>query len=351
MPVSDTSPPLVTVIVPAYNAERFLREAIDSVLAQTYPAVELVVVDDASQDGTADIIASYGDRITPVRNPENLGIYATMNEGLRRAKGPYVAVYHADDVYLPDIVAREVDFLERFPEAAAVFTSDIFIDEEGREYGRLELPEGLPADQPIDFATVLNALMRHMNSFLRCPSCMVRASIHDVVGPYRPERFLNTSDLEMYLRMSRSAPIGVLREHLFRYRHTRSQSSSKYHHLRTDPNRFFTIVDLYLEGGGRAVAEPDALAAYEARRAEDQLMRVLSFYVRGDLPGGRALLRTMSLRALVGSPRVQRGRLAVLYAAVHVLTRLPRVEPIAGLFRARWHSGPKGALAGTSAEA
>jgi GT2 family glycosyltransferase len=332
--------PLVTVVVPAYNAERYLGEALDSLLSQSWSDMELVVIDDASSDRTAEIIASYGNRVRAVKNPENKGIYGTMNEGLRLARGRLVAFYHADDVYEPEIVARQVSFFESHPNVGAVFCSDIFVDENGREYGRLALPPGFPADEPIEYRTVLDSLMRYKNSFLRCPSCMVRASVHEVVGPYRPELFKNSSDLEMYLRIARAYPIAVLSAHLFRYRHTSSQSSSRYHHLRTDPNRFFPIVDLQLgEPRVRALASMDALAAYEAHRAEDQLMRAVNYYILRDLDRTRGLLRELRFRALVGSSRVQRGRLAVLYAALWVLARLPRVDLIAGLFYSRWQTG------------
>src|SRR3989442_1563603 len=132
--------PLVSIIVPVFNGERYLRESLDSILAQTYPRVEVLVMDDASTDGTPSIIASYGNQVHYYRQPQNRGIYGNMNDGIAMARGEYIAIYHADDVYLPKIVECEVAFLHHHPEAGAVFCQAVFIDSLGREFGRLEIP-------------------------------------------------------------------------------------------------------------------------------------------------------------------------------------------------------------------
>ena len=106
----------MSIIVPVYNGEQYLRESLDSILAQTYPITEILVMDDASTDGTAAILESYGDRIRVIRQPQNRGIYANANDGIAMAQGEYIAIYHADDVYLPTMVEQEVEFLERYPD-------------------------------------------------------------------------------------------------------------------------------------------------------------------------------------------------------------------------------------------
>src|SRR5512133_1816239 len=92
----------VTVLMPVYDGERHLREAIDSILAQTYGDLELLVVDDGSRDASAEIASSYRDsRVKLHRNPRNLGLIATLNAGLELARGEYPARMDADDVALP----------------------------------------------------------------------------------------------------------------------------------------------------------------------------------------------------------------------------------------------------------
>lgn len=96
--------PTVSVVVPVYNAEAYLRECLDSVVAQTYPRMEILVVDDASTDGSASIAREFGDGIRLVRRDVNLGQFANVEDGIRRARGEYVCVFHADDIYHPEIV-------------------------------------------------------------------------------------------------------------------------------------------------------------------------------------------------------------------------------------------------------
>lgn len=329
--------PLVSVVVPVLNGEMFLRESLDSILHQTYPRVELIVMDDGSTDATAEIVASYGDDVLYVRQPATRGIYGNANDGIARASGELVGVFHADDVYLPTMLDREVEWLAEHPRAAAVFCSDVFVDADGAELGRLVLPTEVRGDRELDYGEVLNALLRHKNAFLRCPTALVRASVYRQLGGYRDARFKNTSDLEMWLRIARSHPIGVLEDHLLLYRRGHGSSSERYHRLRTEPARFFRILDLELAGGGRTIAAPDALRDYEAHRAQDMLMCAVNHYVLGDRAAARASLHHVSLRALAASRCIQRSRLALLTLALRALVRAPRISAVARVFDRRWN--------------
>ena len=332
MPLS----PQVSVLVPVFNGARFLRESLDSILDQTYSNFEIIVLDDASTDETPEIIRSYGDRVRCIRQPTNRGIYENVNAGIREARGSLIATYHADDIYHPEIVEREVGAFERFPSAGAVFCSDIFVDETGREYGRLTLPQEVRGGQPLSFPTVFNALLSHKNSFLRCPSAMVRADVHARVGLYRQELFRNTSDLDMWIRIAQESPIVILEEHLYRYRHFAGQSSKRYQHLRTQPENYFAIMDHHLAAGSGAVATRGALRDYEAHRCRDRLMAAVAFYVTDRQREARATLADVSLPALARSPRVQSWRLSLLTVLLRILVRLPRVTPLKTAFRRRW---------------
>jgi glycosyltransferase involved in cell wall biosynthesis len=329
---------LVSIVVPVFNGTPYLRESLDSILRQTYTRTEVLVMDDASTDDTPAIAQSYGDRVAYHRQPQRRGIYGNANDGIALAQGEYIAVYHADDVYHPDIVEREVAFLQRYPEAGAVFCSDIFIDPAGRETGRLILPPEVRGERPLEYPVILNALLKYKNRFLRCPSSMVRASVYRDVGGYRDQEFLNTSDLDMWLRIARQYPIGILEEHLFRYRHGHASSAQSYHHLRTDPERYFRIMDLYLDEGGRAIALPESVAGHEAHRAEDRLMRAISHYILDQHQEARALLRQVRAGQILGSSQVQRGRLLVLLFALRGLVRVPRISFVAELFQGRWYA-------------
>lgn len=338
MAKASTSLPLVSIIVPVYNGEKYLRESLDSILAQTYPHTEVLVMDDASTDGTAAVLESYRDRVRVIRQPQNRGQFGNINDGIAVALGKYIAVYHADDVYMPTIVEREVEFLEEWPEAGAVFAKIIFIDPGGREFGRLTLPPELRRSRPFSFPVIFNGLLKYKNHFLMCPTAMVRASVYGDVGVYRQD--LRTSgDLEMWVRIARKYSVGILDEYLVRYRHFHPSESTRYEHLRTEVHDHFRIIDLYLKDGGRAVTTAADLAAHEAHRAEDWLMVVVNDYILGRRQEARAAFRQVRVARLLGSRRVEWGRLLVLYLMFQVLLRLPRIPVVAKLFFRRWHSG------------
>jgi glycosyltransferase involved in cell wall biosynthesis len=330
--------PLVSILVPAYNAAPFLRGTLDSLLAQTYQNIEIILLDDASTDATPDIAAEYASRIIYVRQHKNLGIYDNVNVGIGRASGDLIATYHADDVYLSTIVQEEVAYLNAHPNVGAIFCCTIFVNAEGCEYGRMALPPAVRGEKPMEYRRVLNALLTYKNHFLMCPTAMVRASVHRDVGVYLQSRYRNTSDLEMWLRIARRYPIAVLESHLIEYRHFHGNSSARYHHLRTLPENFFTIIDEYLAYGDRAFATPRALVNYEAHRSEDRLMAAISHYIRGEQVDGRRALREVQIFSIFRTPQVQRLRLLLLTMGMWGLLRLPRMESIGRLMYKRWHA-------------
>lgn len=335
--------PLVSIVVPVFNGAAYLRESLDSILAQTYPRLEVIVMDDASTDETPAIVASYGDRVKSVRQESNKGQFGNVNDGIARATGEFIAVFHADDVYLPRIVEREVEHLLRHPECGAAFCLDIFIDAGGREYGRLSIPPEVRGGKPLAYPVVLNALLAWKNVFLVGPTAMVRASVYREVGPYRGEEFRIASDLEMWVRIARSHPIVVIEEYLLRYRHGHGNSTQSYYHLRDEVERYFRIMDLALEGGGRALASSEALAGYEAHRAQDHVMVAVNRYIRGELDRSAHALAGASAARLLASPRIQRWRMLVLFVLLRILVRLPRIGAVADAFYRRWHAPRRGA--------
>jgi glycosyltransferase involved in cell wall biosynthesis len=109
--------PLVSVVIPAYNCARFIGDALDSVVDQNYPALEVLVVDDGSTDETCDVVARYGSAVTLIKQ-RNAGAAVARNEGMRRARGKYVALLDADDLWLPGKLRLQVDYLERHEDVA-----------------------------------------------------------------------------------------------------------------------------------------------------------------------------------------------------------------------------------------
>ncbi len=134
--------PKVSVLMCVYNGEAWLAEAIDSVLAQSFHDFELVLVDDASDDGTAAILDSYGDtRLKRFRNKENIGLTRSLNVGLKECAGDYIARLDADDVALPERLERQVAFLESHPGIGVVGSDALLIDGRGIDLRRSSKPQ------------------------------------------------------------------------------------------------------------------------------------------------------------------------------------------------------------------
>jgi len=122
----------VSVIIPAFNAAAFLKEAIDSILQQTYKDIEIIVVDDGSTDNTRSIVESFGDRIIYIHQ-QNSGHAIARNTGLKRATGRYFAFLDSDDVWLPEKIKRQVKILEANADAGIVHCDIVKVDLEGNE--------------------------------------------------------------------------------------------------------------------------------------------------------------------------------------------------------------------------
>jgi glycosyltransferase involved in cell wall biosynthesis len=127
--------PLVTVVTPSFNQGRFIRETIESVLTQSYPRIEYLVMDGGSTDETVEILKSYGDRLEWVSEPDR-GQTDAINKGWRRARGTIVAYLNSDDTYLPGAVEKAVACLLAHADAGAVYGEGYHIDEDGRMLDR-----------------------------------------------------------------------------------------------------------------------------------------------------------------------------------------------------------------------
>jgi glycosyltransferase involved in cell wall biosynthesis len=137
--------PVVSIIMPVYNSERYLSQAIQSILDQTYQYFELIVIDDGSGDSSWEIVTNFqkkDSRIRGIRQPENQGVAATSNHGLDLAVGKYIARMDSDDVSLPDRLAKQVNFLESHPDIGILGGRMMFMDESGELLGASPIIQG-----------------------------------------------------------------------------------------------------------------------------------------------------------------------------------------------------------------
>lgn len=127
--------PLLSVVIPSYNHSRFIREAVDSVLNQTYRNIELIVIDDGSSDNSMDILLSYNDTRIQVIAQENQGAHNAINNGLKLAKGEYLAILNSDDIYEKNRFEIMIDAMQQSPETEFMCSYIRVINTAGKDLG------------------------------------------------------------------------------------------------------------------------------------------------------------------------------------------------------------------------
>ena len=204
----------VSAIMPTYNAMPHLREAIDSVLAQTFTDWELIIVDDGSTDGTTALLAEYRDpRIRVFELGENRGPAKARNVALGFACGKYIAPCDSDDIFLPERFAREVAYLESHPEIHVVASQMMcFTGDEPPRLGILYPEDPVAIDR------------RFAKGKMAVPfgASMIRSWCFDRFGPFC-EDLRRAQDFEWFMRIRRSCNFRVLPEVLYLYRHDATQ--------------------------------------------------------------------------------------------------------------------------------
>jgi glycosyltransferase involved in cell wall biosynthesis len=130
----------VSVIIPVYNVEAYIAETLDSVLAQTYSNLEIIIVDDESPDRSIDICRRYSDPRIQIVQQKNRGLAGARNTGIRHATGEYIALLDSDDLWLPDKIQKQVTHLESCPQVGVSFCRSAFIDERSQPLGTYQMP-------------------------------------------------------------------------------------------------------------------------------------------------------------------------------------------------------------------
>ena len=205
--------PLVSVIVPTYNSARYIRAAVESVLAQTHQSFELIVVDDGSTDNTRDVLAAHLGRLRYERR-DNRGVYAARNRGVSLSRAPYLAFLDADDLWEPSKLAEQVQFMEAHPDFGAVHTDAAIIDREGRT-----IKASSNARRQSRDGMVFEEFFRVNMAVILMSTVMIRRSCFDALGPF-DERDPVVQDYFYFLRLSWQFPVGFLPAPLVRYRVT-----------------------------------------------------------------------------------------------------------------------------------
>jgi glycosyltransferase involved in cell wall biosynthesis len=330
--VNEVTDPLVSVCIPSFNAEATIGATLRSVIGQSYSRIRIVVVDNNSTDATAEVVRQFRDpRIELHCNSVNLGGEGNFNRCIELATGKYTAIYHADDIYEPDIVAEEVRFLEAHSNASAVFTEAWIINDNCERTGFITQPSSLSAEGVLyDFQAVLKAVLRHSN-FLICPSVMAPTEVYQRhVKRWRGEIFGSSADLDVWLRMLQFGPVGILPRKLMQYRVSSHQGSAKVR-LETRRAAFFSVVDHYLAiPEVRKLLSDHDLMNYERLESRDCVMRAANAMIVGDsISAAKLCPDIMTANALRAAVATRRG-LAVWVLGAFIRASLAlELQPVA----------------------
>ena len=214
------APPLVSVVVPTYERKRLLQETLDAILGQTYPNLEVIVVDNVSEDGTETFVKDLADpRIRYVRNANHGIIAANRNLGIRLARGKYVALCDDDDLWLPTKVERQAAVMEARPAVGLSYCNAVVFNETG----------------VIDRSLVKWRVFRGhygrlvYRNFIPSSSVMLRKEVVDAHGGFDESGDLAPyEDYELWLRVARAHELAYVDEPLLRYRVHGSNWAGRY---------------------------------------------------------------------------------------------------------------------------
>ena len=228
---------LVSVVIPAYNAATLITETLRSIFAQSYPHIEVIVVDDGSKDDTLAVVRGFPGQITLLTQPNSGGCSSPRNHGLRYAKGEFVAFFDADDLMVPTKIERQVAFLKRHSQCNAVLMDYRNFDEEGDASTshfdtctqlRGEVARGGEKEILLPSATANRILVTE--NFAIAGSPLIRRSVFKEIEAF-DENLRASEDFDLVYRLARHSSLGVIDDIGFLRRFHESNMSNRTEHV------------------------------------------------------------------------------------------------------------------------
>lgn len=301
--------PLVSVVVPVYNAAQFLRDTLESILDQTYRQLEIIAVNDGSTDSSLEILKEYADRIQCIHQ-ENQGVAIARNVGVERSLGSYVAFCDADDIWFPRKLEWQMDIVKRHPCVGVVGGFMEKIDELGRTLDSCQRPSGLH-DQPMNLKQVL--LME--GNVIDMSTSLIRKEVfQEIRGFQLGNKDLKAEDYDLWIRASEKTKIYLTSQYVGQYRvlkNSRSHGS-----LRKEYGAQFQMLRIY-----RSEYSPDC---YKIRKAKIYAEWADSSFVEGERYAWKLQVKAMKLHPANISYQVRFGRRLVKHMVkrtLHILQR------------------------------
>jgi glycosyltransferase involved in cell wall biosynthesis len=193
----------VSVIIPVYNVEQYVAQTLESVLAQTYTNLEIIIVDDETPDRSIDICRRYADPRIQIIQQKNRGLAGARNTGIRHATGDYIALLDSDDLWLPNKIQRQVEHLESSPHVGVSFCRSAFIDDLGKPLGTYQMPRLKDITAP--YLMCRNPIGNGSAPMIRREVFDAIAHISDRYGTtekfYFDDSFRQSEDIECWIRI------------------------------------------------------------------------------------------------------------------------------------------------------
>src|SRR5579859_718746 len=219
---NDVGEPVVSVVMPVFNTERYVGAAVESILSQSFGEFEFIIIDDGSTDGSKDILEGYAKRDGRIRlvSRGNTGYAVALNEGVGMARGEFVARMDSDDVSRPGRFAGQVEYLRGHPEVVAVGGQAMVIDPDGEWMYQFD-------HRPCGHEEIERRQLEGEGGVIVHPAAMIRRAALEGVGRYRVE--LETAeDLDLFLRLSEVGRLANLEDVVLDYRvHAKSVSRTR----------------------------------------------------------------------------------------------------------------------------
>jgi len=252
MPKINILAPKISVIIPTYNRDRFIKEAIDSVLIQDFQDYEIIVIDDGSTDNTKEIVKSLKNKKIRYFFQKNQGRSKARNRAIKLARGQYLAFLDSDDVFLPGKLTKQVKCLDEHPKIGMVYASALTMDENGRKLRKKyrATSSGLIYKE-VAFTIPLLIIL---------PTVMVRKGIIDRMGGF-DERMHSFEDVDLWRRLSKKFPVMAISKPLCTVR-------SHVDILREPPQQLLKTIDYYVK---KIFSQEKELDWFYKRRAASYL--------------------------------------------------------------------------------
>jgi len=258
------NPPLVSVILPTFNRAWTLKDAVDSVLNQDYPYIELIVIDDGSEDNTQELLGRYKNRVVILKQ-ENSGVSAARNAGIKNSHGEFIALLDSDDTWDKRKISCQVEFFKRHPEALICQTEEVWIRKGKRVNPKVKhkKPSGMIFEASLELCLVSPSAV------------MMRRQLFDLKG-YFNEEFIVCEDYDLWLRVSATLPVFLIDKPYTIKRGGHTDQLSSFHSQ--DKFRIRSLLNLI---------RSDSLTPVQAAKAKKVLKKKCTIYGNGCIKRGR----------------------------------------------------------------